>query len=167
MKFDTKLWHPNVSSQTGAICLDILKKEWSPALTIRTALLSLQLLLSSPNPDGQSKSQFHRFCLCCGMQCLSCFASVSDLISTFDFVEIFFLLSLDPQDAVVAGQYVKDRKAYDAQARQWTQLYAKPVDNTAVIQRMMEMGFTKDKCESALKKFANDEARAIDWLLSQ
>merc|ERR1712176_137318 len=23
MKFDTKIWHPNISSQTGAICLDI------------------------------------------------------------------------------------------------------------------------------------------------
>eukprot|EP00494_Astrolonche_serrata_P012608 UN12712 len=25
MKFITKVWHPNVSTQTGAICLDILK----------------------------------------------------------------------------------------------------------------------------------------------
>jgi ubiquitin-conjugating enzyme (huntingtin interacting protein 2) len=51
MRFDTKIWHPNVSSQTGAICLDILKDEWSPALTLRTALLSLQALLSCPNAD--------------------------------------------------------------------------------------------------------------------
>lgn len=51
MKFDTKVWHPNVSSQTGAICLDILKKEWSPALTIKTALISVQALLAAPEPD--------------------------------------------------------------------------------------------------------------------
>ena len=51
MRFITKVWHPNVSSQTGAICLDILKDMWSPALTLKTALLSLQALLSSPQPD--------------------------------------------------------------------------------------------------------------------
>jgi ubiquitin-conjugating enzyme (huntingtin interacting protein 2) len=38
-----QVWHPNVSSQSGAICLDILKDAWSPALTIKTALLSLQV----------------------------------------------------------------------------------------------------------------------------
>jgi len=45
------VWHPNVSSANGAICLDILKNEWSPALTLRTALLSPQALLSCPNAD--------------------------------------------------------------------------------------------------------------------
>mmetsp|Transcript_80015 Transcript_80015/g.111154 ORF Transcript_80015/g.111154 Transcript_80015/m.111154 type:complete len:203 (+) Transcript_80015:50-658(+) len=57
MKFDTKIWHPNISSQTGAICLDVLGKEWSPALTIRTALLSIQALLSSPEPDDPQDAE--------------------------------------------------------------------------------------------------------------
>ncbi|CAK89714.1 unnamed protein product (macronuclear) [Paramecium tetraurelia] len=52
MKFDTRIWHPNISSQTGAICLDILKDQWSPALSIRTALLSLQALFCDPQPDS-------------------------------------------------------------------------------------------------------------------
>jgi ubiquitin-conjugating enzyme (huntingtin interacting protein 2) len=57
MKFDTKIWHPNISSVTGAICLDILKNEWTPALTIRTALISLQALMCNPVPDDPQDAQ--------------------------------------------------------------------------------------------------------------
>ena len=57
MRFDTKVWHPNISSANGAICLDILKNEWSPALTLRTALLSLQALLSCPVPEDPQDAQ--------------------------------------------------------------------------------------------------------------
>jgi len=57
MKYNTKIWHPNISSQTGAICLDILKDQWSPALTIKTALLSLQALMCSPEPGDPQDAE--------------------------------------------------------------------------------------------------------------
>jgi ubiquitin-conjugating enzyme E2 N len=50
VRFMTKLYHPNID-KLGRICLDILKEKWSPALQIRTVLLSIQALLSAPNPD--------------------------------------------------------------------------------------------------------------------
>ncbi|CAK5275894.1 unnamed protein product [Mycena citricolor] len=66
VRFLTKIYHPNID-KLGRICLDILKgliacpstslranegiDKWSPALQIRTVLLSVQALLSAPNPD--------------------------------------------------------------------------------------------------------------------
>lgn len=50
VRFITKIYHPNID-RLGRICLDILKDKWSPALQIRTVLLSIQALLSAPNPD--------------------------------------------------------------------------------------------------------------------
>ena len=50
VRFLTKIYHPNVD-KLGRICLDILKDKWSPALQIRTVLLSVQALMSAPNPD--------------------------------------------------------------------------------------------------------------------
>ena len=37
-------------SQTGHICLDILKAAWSPALSLFKVILSLSSLLTDPNP---------------------------------------------------------------------------------------------------------------------
>ena len=48
--FVTKVYHPNVSGE-GAICLDILKEQWSPALTISKARLCASRLC--PARPGQ------------------------------------------------------------------------------------------------------------------
>ncbi|GAA48666.1 hypothetical protein CRM22_005899 [Opisthorchis felineus] len=51
VKFLTRIWHPNISSATGVICLDVLKDQWAAAMSLRTVLLSIQALLASPEPD--------------------------------------------------------------------------------------------------------------------
>ena len=123
MKFDTKIWHPNISSVTGAICLDILKNEWTPALTIRTALISLQALMCEPVPN-------------------------------------------DPQDAVVAKQYMSDIKLFNQTAKHWVEEYANPERNLQKkIKEIMEMGFTEEQAKKALEKNDQDAEKAINFLV--
>lgn len=51
VRFLTRIWHPNVSSATGYICLDVLGHAWSASQTLVTLLLSIQSLMQDPAPD--------------------------------------------------------------------------------------------------------------------
>ena len=46
--FVTKIYHPNIRTTGGYICLDVLAQAWSPTMTLKSMLLSLQLLLQDP-----------------------------------------------------------------------------------------------------------------------
>ena len=48
VKFTTKIWHPNINSVTGEICLE---KSWTASWTLETVMLNLQVLISAPEPN--------------------------------------------------------------------------------------------------------------------
>ena len=54
--FRTRIWHPNVEENTGSVCVDTLKKDWEPHLTLRHVLLVISCLLINPNPDSALNS---------------------------------------------------------------------------------------------------------------
>jgi ubiquitin-conjugating enzyme E2 S len=50
--FKTRIFHPNVDENTGAVCLETLKRDWDKKLTLKDILVTISCLLINPNPDS-------------------------------------------------------------------------------------------------------------------
>lgn len=50
--FLTKCFHPNINFQTGELCMDVLKSNWSPAWTLQYLCRGICYILSDPNADS-------------------------------------------------------------------------------------------------------------------
>lgn len=50
LKCETYVYHPNID-QEGNVCLNILREDWKPVLTIQTIIYGLLHLFSEPNPE--------------------------------------------------------------------------------------------------------------------
>ena len=46
---NTKVYHPNIDLN-GKVCLNILREDWKPTLSITSVVLGLQFLFMDPNP---------------------------------------------------------------------------------------------------------------------
>ncbi|CAI5445316.1 unnamed protein product [Caenorhabditis angaria] len=128
IKFVTKIWHPNVSSQTGVICLDILKDQWAASLTLRTVLLSIQALMCSPEPK-------------------------------------------DPQDAVVAKQYMENPALFKSTAEFWTVRFARGKsgeneDYKSRVEKLRDMGVREEEAISVLSCNNWDLNKATVYIFS-
>ncbi|CUS12405.1 unnamed protein product [Tuber aestivum] len=50
--FKTKIFHPNVDERSGDVCVDTLKRDWKPMLTLKDVLVTIRCLLVYPNPTS-------------------------------------------------------------------------------------------------------------------
>lgn len=57
VKFETKVYHPNVKSDTGDICADIIKGQWKPTLSLKWILEVVKTMLESPTGESPLEAE--------------------------------------------------------------------------------------------------------------
>ncbi|KAF7561514.1 hypothetical protein G7046_g2621 [Stylonectria norvegica] len=153
IRFITKIWHPNVSSQTGAICLDTLGSGWSPVQTIKTALLSLRMLLEFPNPKDPQDAQVAKMM----MENPERFARVAH--------EWAIKEAGAPNKAMDYSKWGKDGQPTTQVPKDDTPKYMGY--SPALVQRFVVMGFEVDAVVDAFEYVGIDRNRGMDYELEE
>lgn len=52
LKFQTKIYHPNIKMDTGIVCLSEVEKTWSPTSNLQNLLQTIYDLLQHPSPEN-------------------------------------------------------------------------------------------------------------------
>lgn len=50
--FKTKIYHPNIKTDTGEICNDVINEGWGPTMNVRHCINTLNEMLENPNADS-------------------------------------------------------------------------------------------------------------------
>ena len=60
MQFVTKIYHPNIKTETGEICADAIKNSWVPTMNAQYIIKMMIELMENPNADNPMEAEIAR-----------------------------------------------------------------------------------------------------------
>ena len=60
MQFVTKIYHPNIKTETGEICADAIKNSWVPTMNAQYIIKMILELIENPNSENPMEAEIAR-----------------------------------------------------------------------------------------------------------
>jgi hypothetical protein len=156
----SSIYHMNISEK-GNVCIDILKNNWSPALSIFKVVLSLSSLLTDPNPGLSLLPLIYVLLL---ISLISSFSRSIRYLCMRLRVNVAYMNHPVPS---IATEFLRKRPMHDHIARQWTEMYAKPPPSPASpsapsSQSSSSAGASPDTGRTSAKGKGRANAQSVD-----